>query len=197
MTSRILAALLLALPLLAATSQAAHAAAATEYSGIQTDKSSLTFVFKQMNVGIEGKFRRFSSQVAFNPAKPEGAKAEIEVDLASIDAGSAEANDEVVGKLWFNTKAYPTAKFVASSVKALGGNRYQVSGKMTIKGRSQDLSAPFTLTPQGSQAALDGAFTIKRADFAIGEGMWADFSAVANEIQIKVHLLANGAPAKK
>lgn len=194
MTSRLLAALLLSLPLLAGT---AHAAAATEYSGIQLDKSSLSFVFKQMGVGVEGKFRRFNSQVAFNPAKPEGAKAEIEVDLASIDAGSAEANDEVVGKLWFNTKVYPTAKFVASNVKALGGNRYQVSGKMIIKGRSQELSAPFTLTPQGTQAALDGAFTIKRADFAIGEGMWADFSAVANEIQIKVHLLANGAPAKK
>lgn len=174
---------------------AAHAA--SEYSGIQADKSSLVFVFKQMGVAVDGKFRRFSAQLAFNPAKPEAAKAELDVDLTSIDAGSAEANDEVLGKQWFNTKAYPSAKFVASSIKALGGNRYQVSGKMSIKGRTQDISAPFTLTPQGNQAALDGAFILKRADFAIGEGPWADFGTVANEIQIKVHLLANSSPAKK
>lgn len=188
-------ALLLGLPLLAA--QLASAAPTNEYGSVQADKSSLTFVAKQMGVGVEGKFRRFSTQLAFNPAKPESARAEIEVDLASIDAGSAEANDEVVGKQWFNTKVYPSAKFVASSVKALGGNRYQVSGKMSIKGRSQELTAPFTLTPQGNQAAFDGAFILKRADFAIGEGIWADFDTVANEIQIRIHLLANSSPSKK
>lgn len=187
---------LLLVSLLALTTlSAAHAA--TEYTAIQTDKSSLTFAFKQMGVAVDGKFRRFNAQLAFNPAKPEAAKAELEVDLASIDAGSQEANDEVLGKLWFNAKAYPSAKFVASSVKALGGNRYQVSGKMNIKGRTQDVSAPFTLTPQGNQAALDGAFVLKRADFAIGEGMWADFGTVANDIQIKVHLVANSNPGKK
>lgn len=187
---------LLLVSLLALTTlSAAHAA--TEYTAIQTDKSSLTFVFKQMGVAVDGKFRRFNAQLAFNPAKPEAAKAELEVDLASIDAGSPEANDEVLGKLWFNAKAYPSAKFVAGSVKALGSNRYQVSGKMSIKGRTQDVSAPFTLTPQGNQAALDGAFVLKRADFAIGEGMWADFGTVANDIQIKVHLVANSNPGKK
>ncbi len=174
-----------------------NAHASSDYSSIQADKSSLAFVFKQMGVSVDGKFRRFSAQLAFNPAKPETAKAELDVDLTSIDAGSAEANDEVLGKQWFNAKVYPSAKFVASNIKAIGGNRYQVTGKMSIKGRSQDVSAPFTLTPQGNQAALDGAFVLKRADFAIGEGPWADFGTVANEIQIKVHLLANSGPGKK
>jgi polyisoprenoid-binding protein YceI len=165
-------------------------ARAVDYSGIAADKSALTFVYKQMGVPIEGNFKKYSAQLSFDPAKPAAAKATLEVDLAGIDAGSAEADDEVAGKAWFNTKAFPQAKFVASGVKALGGNRYQVTGKMTIKGRTQDVSAPFTFTAQTGGALFDGAFVLKRADFAIGEGAWADFGTVANEIQIKFHFLA-------
>ena len=162
-----------------------------EFNAIATDKSSLVFVYKQMNVPVEGRFKKFSAQISFDPAKPAAAKAALDVDLASIDAGSSEADDEVAGKAWFNTKTYPQAKFVSTGVKALGGNRYEVSGKMSIKGRTQEVSAPFTFTPQGNGAVVDGAFVLKRADFAIGEGAWADFGTVANEIQIKFRFLAS------
>jgi polyisoprenoid-binding protein YceI len=166
---------------------------ATEYNAIVTDKSLLNFVYKQMGVAVEGRFKKFAAQFSFDPAKPTAARAALDVDLASIDAGSAEADDEVAGKAWFNTKNFPQARFVSSGVKALGGNRYEVAGKMTIKGRTQDVSAPFTVTPQGGAALIDGSFVLKRADFAIGEGAWADFGTVANEIQIKFRFLASTA----
>ncbi|MDI1298072.1 YceI family protein [Methylotenera sp.] len=162
-------------------------AEAVEYSSIQQDKSSLAFVYKQMGVPIDGSFKKFSVQLSFDSAKLATAKAALDIDLASIDAGSDDANDEVVGKDWFNTKAFPHAKFESSSFKSLGANRYEVTGKMTIKGRSQLVSAPFTFNAQG---LVDGAFVLKRADFAIGEGSWSDFGTVANEIQIKFHFLA-------
>ena len=160
---------------------------AAEYSSIQPEKSSLAFVYKQMGVPIDGNFKRFSVQLNFDPAKLTAAKAALDIDLSSIDAGSDDANDEVVGKEWFNTKAFPHAKFESSGFKSLGTNRYEVTGKMTIKGRSQIVSAPFTFSPQG---LVDGAFILKRADYAIGEGSWSDFGTVANEIQIKFHFLA-------
>jgi len=165
---------------------------AVEFNAVQTDKSAITFAYKQMGVGMDGHFKKFSVQLSFNPAKPAAAKATLDVDLASIDTGSSEANDEVAGKQWFNTKAFPTAHFASSSVKALGGNRYEVAGQLTIKGRNQTVTAPTTVTVQGKAASFDGTFTLKRADFAIGEGPWADFGTVANDIQIKFHILANG-----
>lgn len=180
--------LVIALTLLAAFPLAAHA---VEYKQIQTDKSTLGFGYKQMGVAMDGKFRKFATQLSFDPAKPASAKATFDVDLASIDTGSSEADQEVAGKQWFNTKAFPTARFVSSSVKALGGNKYEVTGKLTMKGRTQDVVAPVTFTPQGNQAAFDGSFSFKRVDFAIGEGPWAAFDTVANEIQVKFHLLAN------
>lgn len=173
---------LLALPL---------AASAAQYTGIQPAKSSISFGYKQMGVGMEGRFKKFAAKLDFDTAKPEAAKAQLDIDLASIDTGSAEANQQVAEKEWFNTKSFPQARFVSSSVKAQGANRYLVSGQLTIKGRTRPVSTVATLTAQGKAAAFDGAFVIKRADFAIGEGDWADFGTVANEIQIKFHLLAN------
>jgi len=165
-------------------------AQAVEYTQVQTTKSSINFAYKQMGVGMDGKFARFAAQLNFDPAKPTAAKATLDLELASIDTGSDEADQEVAGKQWFNTKAFPTAHFVSGSVKALGGNRYEITGKLTIKGRTQDIVAPVSFTAQGNQAVFAGSFAFKRADFAIGEGPWAAFDTVANEIQVKFQILA-------
>ncbi|HEY9210905.1 MAG TPA: YceI family protein [Methylotenera sp.] len=165
-------------------------AQAAEFNHIQADKSTLVFVYKQMGVPVDGSFNKFAAQLSFDPAKLNTAKAALDLDVTSIDTGSDEGNDEVATKAWFNSKAFPRAKFESTSFKALGGNRYEVTGKMSIKGRTQTVTAPFTLNQQGSNAIVDGAFILKRADFAIGEGSWSDFGTVANEIQIKFHFIA-------
>lgn len=170
---------------------------ATEFNLIQPDKSAMSFVFKQMNVPVEGSFKRFKGQLSFDPAKPTLAQTEINIELASIDAGSAEANDEVAGKLWFNTKVYPVARFVSSTVKPLGNNRFEVTGKMSIKGRTHDVSTPATFRQEGNNGVFEGSFVLKRADYGIGEGMWADFGTVANEVQIKFRLVASAIASKK
>ena len=169
-------ALLAALPLLAT---------AAEFNAVQLDKSRIAFVSKQMGVPVEGGFRKFAAQIAFDPARPEAGRAQIEIELASIDAGSTEADEEVKGKGWFNTREFPTAKFVASGVKALGGGRYEAKGRMTIKGRTRDVVAPFTYKADGASAVLEGSIPVMRLQFGVGEGVWSDTATVADEVQVK------------
>ena len=173
------------------TAPAAHA---IEFNQFQANKSALSFVSKQMNVPVEGQFKSFRGKLAFDPAKPAAAKTELEIDIGSIDAGSKEANDEVASKAWFDTKAFPTAKFVSISVKPLGGNRFEVAGKMTIKGRTLGLTTPVTLRQEGTSAIFEGSLVLKRGDYAIGEGMWTDYGTVANEVQVKFRLVASATP---
>jgi polyisoprenoid-binding protein YceI len=175
--------LVLALGLLAAS---AHA---TEFNTLRAEQSRVSFAYKQMNVPMEGSFKRFGGNVSFDPARPAQGKAEISIDLASIDAGSDEANDEVAGKLWFDTKQFPTARFVSSSVKPLGDDRFEVAGKLSIKGRIRDVSTVATFRPQGANGVFDGSFVLRRADYGIGEGVWTDFGTVANEVQIRFRLV--------
>lgn len=169
----------------------AFSAQAVEYTQVQTDKSTIHFTYKQMGVAVDGQFRKFASQITFDPAKPSAAKATFEVELASVDTGAPEGDQEVAGKPWFNTRAFPIAKFVSGTVKPLGGNKVEVAGQLTIKGKTQDVVVPATFTPQGNSGVFDGSFTIRRADFSIGEGSWAKFDIVANDVLIKFRITAN------
>lgn len=169
----------------------AMTASAVEYKSIQYDKSKVTFQYKQMGVAMDGRFKKFVAQLNLDPAKVEAAKAEIEIDLASIDAGSSEADEEVVGKAWFNVKSFPKATFVTQQIKAIGTHQFDVTGLLTIKGKSQDIKFPLTLIAQGNAAVLSGSFVLRRADFGIGEGIWSKFDVVANNIQVNFLLTAN------
>lgn len=164
---------------------------AVEYTTVQKDKSRIDFTYKQMGVAVDGKFRRFSSTLSFDPAKPTAAKASFDVELASVDTGAPEGDQEVVGKPWFNAVAFPTARFVSGAVKPLGGNRYEVAGELSIKGKTQPVVVPATFTAQGNSGVFEGSFTLRRADFSIGEGSWAKFDIVANDVVVKFRITAN------
>ena len=170
-----------ALSVLALTMQAQ----AAPYTAIVPAKSSVTFSYKQMGVAMDGRFKKFAAQVNFDPTKVEQGKASFEVDLASVDAGSSEADDEVVTKSWFNVAAFPKAQFVAKQFKPTAPNQFEVQGTLSIKGLTREVKFPMKHTAQGKDGVLTGGFTLKRADFSIGEGMWAKFDVVANDIQVK------------
>lgn len=171
---------------------AAPLAHAVEYRTVLPQQSSIRFEFRQMGVPVKGGFKRFTTQMAFDPARPEAAGARIEIDLASIDAGSPDADEESAGKLWFNRSVYPKALFVSSQARALGGNRYELRGTLTLKGRSREMAIPVMFTPGKNAATFDGGFILKRLDFGIGEGMWADVGTVANEVRVKFRVAATG-----
>ena len=107
-----------------------------------------------------------------------------------MDAGSSEADDEVVTKSWFNAAAFPKATFVAKQFKPTAANQYEVTGTLSIKGQSREVKFPMKHTAQGKDGVLTGGFTLKRGDFNIGEGMWAKFDVVANDIQVNFSLTA-------
>ena len=152
---------------------------------IDPSKSSIRFVTKQMNVPVEGQFKRFDATVAFDPAKPEATKAEFEVDLGSIDMGSDEGETEAKTRAWLNVPAFPKATFTAESVKASGPGKFTAAGKLTIKGISQPVTAPFTLADAAGTRTVEGQFPLKRLQFKIGEGPWSDTETVADEVLVR------------
>lgn len=87
---------------------------------------------------------------------------------------------------------FPQAQFVSSSIKALGGGKFEVAGALTIKGNSQNVVVPVTLTQNGTTTTATGALPIKRLAFKIGENEWADTSMVADDVQVKFKLALTG-----
>jgi len=152
--------------------------------------SNVSAVFKQMNVPVESKFKTFNAQIDYDPAHPDKATARVDIDTASFDIGEAEYNKEVAKKDWFDSAKYPKATFVSTGIKPAGAGKLNVAGKLTIKGRTQDVSFPLTVKPEGGKQVFEGQLPIKRLAFNIGEGEWKDTSMVADEVVIKFRVAA-------
>lgn len=167
-----------------------HPSQATEYKSVVSEKSTIGFSYKQMGVGSDGQFKKFTAQISFDPAKPQAAKASFDIDVASIDTGSDQGNDEVQGKGWFNVKAFSKASFVATQIKSTNPNQFEVTGNLTIKGQTKEIKFPMKYVQQSNMGLFTGSLTIHRVDFAIGEGSWSKFDVVANEVQINFNVTA-------
>lgn len=159
---------------------------ATEYTQIQPENSRIAFNYQQMGVSMAGTFQRISAPLlSIDPSKPEAARAVFEVDVSSIDTGSADNDAEAAGKAWLDSQAFKTARFEMTRLTALGGNRYDVTGTLTIKGHSQEMTTPATLTENGKTAVLEGNFSLDRTQYAIGEGEWAAADIVAPTVTVR------------
>jgi polyisoprenoid-binding protein YceI len=155
-------------------------------------QSDVGFTFKQMGVPVDGRFKKFDAQISFDAAKLAASKVAFTVDIASATLGAPEADAELPKAEWFNTAKFPKASFNSSSFKALGGGKYEVAGKLSVKGQTQDVVVPLTMTQNGAVTIAAGSFPIKRLAFKIGEGDWTDTSLVADNVQVKFKLALNG-----
>lgn len=180
------------LTLAAALSLATLASAgAAEYTVLDPETSRINFGYSQMNVKMEGSFDQLrATEFSFDPERPEAARVALEVAVASIDAGYDEANEELKKEEWLALTSHPLATSTSRQVQALEDGSYQVTGELSIKGRSQEVTVPFTFEEAGESGIFEGGFTFQRADFGVGDGQWKDFSIVANDIQIEFRVIA-------
>ena len=155
-------------------------------------QSDISFTFKQMGVAVDGQFKKFDAQISFDAAKLDASKVAFTVDLASATLGDKATDAELVKAPWFNTAKFPQATFTSSSIKAVSAGKYEVAGKLTIKGVASDVIVPVTMTQAGAVTTAIGSFPIKRLTFKIGEGEWADTSMVADPVQVKFKIALNG-----
>lgn len=155
-------------------------------------QSEISFVSRQMGVPVEGRFKQWTAQIAFDPKNAAAGKVGFTIQTGSASFGSPETDAEVPKAPWFNVAKFPTASFASSAIKPLGAGRFEVAGTLTIKGTAHPVTVPVTLTQAGATSTATGSFAIKRLDFKIGEGEWTDTSMVANDVTVKFKLALTG-----
>ena len=158
-------------------------------------QSEISFVSRQMGSPVEGRFRSFDAQVSLDPKQLAAAKIVLVVDLASATLASADTETELRQSDWFDVKKFPQASFTSSAVKLAGPGRLEVVGTFSLKGRSRPLTVSVALTQSGGISTATGAFTIRRLDFKVGDGDWADTDLIANDVQVKFKLALSGVAA--
>jgi polyisoprenoid-binding protein YceI len=190
MSSRLLLGLTLAVALFGAAVQPALAQA--KPAVLVPAGSEIAFTTRQMGVPVEGKFGKFTAQVALDPKKPETGSVAFTIDTASARFGSAELDAEVPKAPWLNVAKFPQASFQSTGIKAAGAGKFEVAGKLTIKGATQNVVVPVQVAQAGGTSTATGTFVIKRLAFKVGDGDWNDTSLLADDVQIRFKLQLTG-----
>jgi len=176
------------IPPLAVMLMAASGGASAQ--GVLIERSEIRFAGKQTRGALEGKFRKWKANVDFRPKELAKSKADFEIELASIDLASEETEAEVRRPAWFDTAKFPVARFTSSAMKDLGGGRYEVAGRLSMKGVTREVVIPIALRKDASgNSVAEGQFAFNRLDFRIGDGVWADTGTVANEVGVRIRMV--------
>ncbi|WPN45330.1 MULTISPECIES: YceI family protein [unclassified Pseudomonas] len=162
---------------------------AVEYTAVNNTASTISFTYQQMGSKVYGTFGKFEGQIEFDTQNPAVAHAALTIDLASIDIDSSDAKTELQKPAWFDTQNFPKAVFESTAIQDLGNDRYTFTGNLTLRGQTRQVIVPVVLKSENAIGIFDGELILKRDDFKMGEGEWAD-SMVSNDINIRFRMVA-------
>ncbi|WP_411851819.1 YceI family protein [Stenotrophomonas sp. LGBM10] len=165
---------------------AAAPAFAADY--VQAPGSVLVFATKYDGEVFTGSFPGFDTKLSFDPAKLDGAHLEVTIPLAGAKSGNSDRDSTLQGADFFNVGKFAQAKYSATKFRALGNNQFAADGTLELRGVSKPVTLTFTWTP-GAQPVLSGKATVKRLDFGVGGGDWADTKNIPNETAISTKVV--------
>jgi len=139
--------------------------------------SRVSFVVTKWGlVEVDGRFRKYSGTIAFDPAAPETGSIEWVVNVASVDTGEPRRDQALLDEEYFHAARHPDLTFRSTSIKAAGSNRFDVTGTLTIRGVAKTVTLPVTyggrhdVPGEGQMDVFQTSFTIDRFDFGIRGG---------------------------
>jgi polyisoprenoid-binding protein YceI len=154
------------------------------------DKGS-TLQFKIQNLGfdINGTFTGFKGAINFDAQNPDNSSFDVTIDANTINTDNSLRDSHLRDNGYFDVKDYPVIHFVSAKITPSGkAGAFTVTGKLSIKGKSQDISFPFTATASNDDYIFKGSFKIKRKDFGVG-----GTSTVSNELEVFLNVLSKKA----
>lgn len=168
---------------------------------IDLRSSSLAFSATQVGAFVNGRFANWSGDIVLDPAALTAARIDIRIQTLSVTTDSRDVDSLLKGGNFLDVQKFPEARFVATTISALGGERYEARGRLTIRGVTRDTVLPFTLAiaPAPAQPGVlrgiaRGRLTLKRLDYGVGQNEWAGTGQVADEVTIDVNIVASRAP---
>jgi polyisoprenoid-binding protein YceI len=178
----------LAVLLLAPVVAPAHAATAWAMDPAQ---SSLTFHPTLAGGEFAGRFEQFEATIRFDPADLAHSSLLVVVDLLAARTGDPDRDTALQGQDFFLTSRWPQARFASTAIKALGGNKYEATGKLTLRDATRDIRLALHFDPPaaaGGVAKLTGSTTVKRLEFGVGQGDWRGTEWLADAVRVEFSL---------
>jgi polyisoprenoid-binding protein YceI len=148
--------------------------------------SSVVFAIKNFGFNTGGSFTGLQGAIVFDPQNAAGSSFDVSVDAASVNTDNNARDNHLREESYFDVKTYPRIRFVSTSISAPDkSGHFTVTGKLTIKNTTKEISFPFVATPMGNDYIFKGEFTINRKDYGVGGS-----STLSNGLTVTLTILA-------
>ncbi|HAU0123683.1 TPA: YceI family protein [Legionella pneumophila] len=130
-----------------------------------------------------------SGQLVLDKDNPQQSKVNVTINVDDIVTGIPELDKHLKGKLFFDTKQFPTATFVSNRVEVMGKNKAKVYGMLTLHGVTKPIILNVILNKAGinllndrETAGFSATTSLKRSDY----GIKALIPEVGDDVEIEI-----------
>ena len=175
---------------------AASPAFAAETFVIDKGHSEVGFQIRHMMSKVRGRFTDFEGRIEADRAKPQASSVELTIRATSIDTANESRDKDLRGADFFDVEKFPTITFKSTRMTPKGKDSYDVTGTLTMRGVSKEITLPVTFlgimkNMRGQDAAgFETAVTLNRKDFGIVWNKALDAGGVllGDEVYVSINL---------
>jgi polyisoprenoid-binding protein YceI len=155
---------------------------AAERYVLSQPKSQMQFQAYSLLVKPHGVFHTFSGEIVADAQDVRASQVRLVIDAASIDTDNTKRDTHLRSKDFLYVEAYPTITFVSTMISK-GGPAYKVEGDLQIRGVTQRVAIPVTVTQRQDEIVVQGKIRLNRKDFGV------DYNAFFNPVQDDVDVM--------
>ena len=149
-----------------------------EYA-VDKGHSALIWSVKHLGLGYTyGRFNDFAGTITYDANNLKSSAVNITAQVGSIDSNDTKRDGHLRSADFFDAATFPTMTFVGTGFQA--GEKegtYSVTGKLTLRGVSKEITVPFKKTGEGEHffakkpaIGFEGQFSINPKDYGVGQG---------------------------
>lgn len=168
---------------------------------VSPEQSKLTWLAKKVTGEHSGTINVISGSLALDNKVLKGGSFELDTKtIAVTDLTDKETNAKLLGHLksddFFAVEKFGKATFNITSVQSTGAGTYDVKGKLTIKGITNEISFPATVKQEGNKVIANAKITVDRTKYDIKFRSKSFFEnlgdkTIYDDFELNVQLVAN------
>jgi polyisoprenoid-binding protein YceI len=159
-----------------------------EYKPVD-EGSVVAFEIKNLGFNTKGSFKGLDGRIVFDPNDLTKASFDVTIDATSVNTDNEMRDNHLKKESYFDVEKYPKIRFVSTGCSGPDKNgHYTLSGRLTIKSTTRDISFPFIATPMGDDYIFKGGFQLNRKDYGVGGS-----STISNNMTVNLTVRAKKA----
>ena len=174
------------------------ATAPTTTYAIDKAHSEVTFQVRHLLTRVRGRFSDFEGTIELNEALPDQSAVRFEIRTESIDTNEPARDKHLRSDDFFAADRFPSITFASTRVAKKGEERFDVTGQLTMRGVSKEITLPVTFLgkakdPWGNERlAFEFEYALNRKDYGLNWNAALETGGflVGDEVKISVSIQA-------